>query len=116
MSGSGTSRTSGDVRLESAKWAKADIESGRAHLATRRHLVEKLLEQATQLKRRPLAAVRQQRHGSIGGTIDAPAGDRRRGSNQARRQQLKGVVRPAGGSIQNDSGLPQGPAGASGAC
>jgi|SRR6516164_251694 len=28
---------------------------------------------------------------------------------------VKGVDRPAGGSIQNDSGLPQGPAGASGA-
>ena len=27
-SGFGTSRTSGDVRLESAKWAKADIDPG----------------------------------------------------------------------------------------
>jgi hypothetical protein len=29
MSGSGTSRTSRDVRLESAKWAKADNDPGR---------------------------------------------------------------------------------------
>jgi hypothetical protein len=31
MSGSGTSRTSRDVRLESAKWAKADNDPGRCH-------------------------------------------------------------------------------------
>jgi uncharacterized protein YigE (DUF2233 family) len=29
----GTSRPSGDVRLESAKWAKADIDPGRCHAA-----------------------------------------------------------------------------------
>jgi hypothetical protein len=46
----------------------------------RRYLVEELLEQATQLKRRPLAVLRQQRRGGIGRTIDAPAGDRRRGA------------------------------------
>src|SRR5262245_55705942 len=34
MSLPGTSRTSRDIRLESAKRAKADIRSGRAHLAT----------------------------------------------------------------------------------
>ena len=48
-----------NVRLESAKWAKAHISPGRAHLASRRYLVEKWLEQATQVERRPFAAVRQ---------------------------------------------------------
>jgi hypothetical protein len=47
--------------------------------SARRDFVEKLFEQAMQLKRRPLAAVRQQRHGGIGRAIDAPAGDCRRG-------------------------------------